>query len=77
MKTDICVDSRDTTLRHIGERKIPLEAGAIPESTVLADLCQLKKGAKIRNSDADITVFKNGGGAHLNLMTACAILNCL
>ncbi len=74
-KARIFVDSRDTTLHHIGELKIPLETGAITEADILADLYQLKQGMSGRASPDDITVFKNGGGAHLDLMIACAILD--
>lgn len=73
-KARIFVDSRDTTLHHIGELKIPLASGAITEADVLADLYQLDQGYAGRTGPDDITVFKNGGGAHLDLMTAFAIL---
>ena len=76
-KAHICVDSRDTTMHHIGEIKIPLEEGIITKDDILADLYQLKQGVQIRTSKDDITIFKNGGGAHLDLMTACAILDSL
>ncbi|GLQ36190.1 ornithine cyclodeaminase [Amylibacter marinus] len=70
----IYVDSRDTTLAHIGELKIPLDTGVITTADILADLYQLKAtGPKDRHPDS-ITVFKNGGGAHLDLMIANAIL---
>ncbi len=65
------VDARETTLRHIGELMIPLAAGVIGESDVLADLsdlCQQRHAG--RQSDEEITVFKNGGGGHLDLMCA-------
>ena len=65
------VDSRDTTLHHIGELMIPLAAGVIQEADVKADLYDLiNMTAPTRPSDSDITVFKNGGGAHLDLMIA-------
>jgi ornithine cyclodeaminase len=65
------VDSRETTLAHIGELRIPLAAGLIQESDVLADLYDLVSGVHPgRSSDGQITVFKNGGGAHLDLMIA-------
>lgn len=64
------VDSRDTTLDHIGELSIPLESGVIRREDVLADLYDLVHGAPGRNAESDITIFKNGGGAHLDLMTA-------
>jgi ornithine cyclodeaminase/alanine dehydrogenase-like protein (mu-crystallin family) len=70
----IYVDSRDTTLAHIGELKIPLSAGLIAEDDILADLYQLKAGGFSNRHPGTITVFKNGGGAHLDLMIANAIL---
>ena len=72
-KAEIFVDSKDTTIEHIGELMIPLRTGAIEEGEVLGDLYALvssKVGRKDRNA---ITVYKNGGGAHLDLMTANVI----
>jgi len=71
----VFVDSRDTTLGHIGELKIPLQSGAITPDHVLADYYDLAAGAFARSSDDEITVFKNGGGAHLDLMTSRYILD--
>ena len=65
------VDARETTLHHIGELMIPLANGVISEQDVLADLsdlCQQRHAG--RQSDAEITLFKNGGGGHLDLMCA-------
>ena len=65
------VDARETTLHHIGELMIPLASGVISEHDVLADLsdlCQQRHAG--RQSDAEITLFKNGGGGHLDLMCA-------
>ena len=71
-KSRIYVDSFETTLDHIGEMKIPLDTGAITRAQVLADFYQMDQ---FQRTDGDITVFKNGGGAHLDLMTACYILD--
>jgi len=68
------VDSRETTLDHIGELKIPLAAGAISREDVLGDLYDLCNGATGRTSGEDITLYKNGGGAHLDLMTGRYVL---
>ncbi|MEM9581317.1 MAG: ornithine cyclodeaminase, partial [Pseudomonadota bacterium] len=63
----VFVDSFDTTIGHIGEVQIPLESGAIAPDDLLADYYS---GARFeRTSDDEITLFKNGGGAHLDLMT--------
>ncbi|MHA6324690.1 ornithine cyclodeaminase family protein [Roseivivax sp. CAU 1753] len=68
----IFVDSFETTLGHIGELKIPLEAGVIARDDVLADY--YSPSAFTRAED-DITLLKNGGGAHLDLMCARYILD--
>ncbi|MDA3889185.1 MAG: ornithine cyclodeaminase [Allgaiera sp.] len=70
----IFVDSRDTTLGHIGELKIPLEAGTIEYSDVIAVFYDIAKGLFARTDPDEITLCKNGGGAHLDLMTARHIL---
>lgn len=67
------VDSYDTTVGHVGEIKIPLEAGTITRDDLLADY--YAPGAFERTSDEDITLFKNGGGAHLDLMASRYILD--
>lgn len=67
------VDSYATTLDHIGELKIPLAEGTITRADVLADYYDLAN--MTRHSDDDITIFKNGGGAHLDLMTSAYILD--
>ncbi len=68
------VDARATTLHHIGELMMPLASGAITEADVLADFYDLSSGRFARGSDAEITIAKNGGGAHLDLMTANYVL---
>lgn len=67
------VDSRATTIGHIGEIQMPLDAGVIRDSDICADFYDLPAGAYARRSDHEITVAKNGGGAHLDLMTATYI----
>lgn len=69
----IFVDNRQTVTHHIGELKIPLEQGVITDADVIADYYDLD--AFQRRSDTEITLFKNGGGAHLDLMTARYILD--
>lgn len=65
------VDSRDTTLGHIGELMLPIASGAITADSVLGDLYDLvRPDARRRQSAQEVTVFKNGGGAHLDLMIA-------
>ncbi|MDG2237958.1 MAG: hypothetical protein P8L34_09260 [Arenicellales bacterium] len=64
------VDSRQTTIGEIGELLIPMNAGVITKEDVLADLYQLCAGHPGRGNPSEITIYKNGGGGHLDLMTA-------
>ncbi|MDO5620748.1 MAG: ornithine cyclodeaminase [Paracoccus sp. (in: a-proteobacteria)] len=73
-KGRLFVDSRETTIHHIGELMIPLAAGVISENDVLGDLYDLVGGQPGRRTADEITLFKNGGGAHLDLMTAAYIM---
>jgi len=71
LRGSLFVDARQTTINHTGELMIPLTSGVIEEDDVLADfvdLCQQRHPG--RNSDDEITIFKNGGGGHLDLMCA-------
>ena len=66
------VDARATTIHHIGELIDPLKSGAITESHIIADFYD-DPATYTRRSDDEITIAKNGGGAHLDLMTASYI----
>ncbi|MDZ4086940.1 MAG: ornithine cyclodeaminase [Tabrizicola sp.] len=66
------VDSRATTIHHIGELMDPIASGAITEADVIADFYD-DPALYARRSDDEITIAKNGGGAHLDLMTAMYI----
>lgn len=70
----VFVDSRATTIHHIGEVMAPIAEGAIAETDVLADFYDLPSGRFARATEDEITLCKNGGGAHLDLMTARYIL---
>lgn len=73
-KSSIYVDSMETTIDHIGELLIPMKEGGIKRRDVLADFYSLVKGTHKRKSKEEITLIKNGGGAHLDLMVADLIL---
>lgn len=65
------VDSRESTIGHIGEIMIPIANGTISEGNIRGDLYDLiAHSATGRSSPDEITIFKNGGGAHLDLMMA-------
>jgi ornithine cyclodeaminase/alanine dehydrogenase-like protein (mu-crystallin family) len=69
----VFVDSLETTVDHIGELKIPIAQGVFDRDTIVADYYDM--GEFVRTSDDEITLFKNGGGAHLDLMTSRYILD--
>lgn len=71
----VFVDSRKTTLHHIGELMDPIASGAITEADVVADFYD-DPAVFSRRSEDEITIAKNGGGAHLDLMTASYIAGC-
>ncbi|MEZ5753803.1 MAG: ornithine cyclodeaminase [Paracoccaceae bacterium] len=68
----VFVDARATTLHHIGELIEPLKSGAITEGDIVADYYD-DPAQFARRSAEEITIAKNGGGAHLDLMTALYI----
>ncbi|MEP0963193.1 MAG: ornithine cyclodeaminase [Roseobacter sp.] len=72
-RATVFVDSFDTTVAHIGELKIPIENGAFKPDDIVSDYYTLDRFA--RQSSDEITLFKNGGGAHLDLMTSRYILD--
>ncbi len=66
-------DLRETVVGHIGELMDPIAAGVIGPEHVIADFYDLE--SLVRHSDDEITLFKNGGGAHLDLMVSRHILD--
>lgn len=75
-RSSIFVDSRSTTLEHIGELMIPLGSGSITQDDIRGDFYDIAGGQFTRRNADEITLFKNGGGAHLDLMTARYVLAC-
>lgn len=68
------VDSRRFAIDQPGDLADPLRRGVIRRQDVEADLFELcREGYGVNRRDRDITLFKNGGGAHLDLFTALFI----
>jgi ornithine cyclodeaminase/alanine dehydrogenase-like protein (mu-crystallin family) len=67
----IFVDRRESAFDGVGDILQPIESGAISAADVRGDLYDLVPGAvRGRQSPTEITLFKNAGGGHLDLMTA-------
>jgi len=70
-RASVFVDSRWFTIGQCGDITGPLQSGALAEDEIAADLFDLCNGAHPgRRSHDEITIFKNAGGAHLDLMSA-------
>lgn len=70
----IFCDARATTVHHIGEFRDPIARGVMAEADIIADFYDIAAGRFARTSRDEITICKNGGGAHLDLITAQYIL---
>ena len=71
----IFVDRRESAFDGVGDILQPIASGAIRKEDVLGDLYDLiGGGVPGRRAADDITLFKNAGGGHLDLMTAQAIM---
>lgn len=68
------VDSRWFAIDQPGDLGNPLRRGVIAREDIEADLFELcRDGYDVKRRPDDITLFKNGGGAHLDLFTALFI----
>jgi ornithine cyclodeaminase len=73
-RSRIYVDSRESVFAGVGDILQPIANGAIAKTDVRGDLYDLVGGGCAgRQSDGDITFYKNAGGGHLDLMTAATI----
>ncbi|RJE87256.1 ornithine cyclodeaminase [Paracoccus onubensis] len=71
----VYVDFVDTVVDKIGEIMQPVLSGAITCDHVRGDLYDLvAAGGSSRRTDDQTTLFKNGGGAHLDLMIASYVV---
>jgi ornithine cyclodeaminase/alanine dehydrogenase-like protein (mu-crystallin family) len=71
VRAELYVDTREVTTVEDGDLAIPLAAGTITVDDIRADLYQLCRGeVVVDRRPGTITLFENGGGGHLDLMTA-------
>ena len=72
-KGRIFVDDRANAATS-GDIRIPLEAGMITPSQIEADLYELCQTADFVRRSEDITVYKNAGGAHIDLVVSQCVI---
>ena len=71
----VVVETREVALAEAGDLLIPIREGAIEAADVVADLAELVRGAKVRRSPDDVTVFKSVGMAFEDLVVARAVVD--
>lgn len=72
----VYVDCRESAFDGVGDIAVPLRDGVIFQTDIVGDLFDLVDGSVPgRIADEEITVYKNAGGAHLDLMIAAALLD--
>jgi ornithine cyclodeaminase/alanine dehydrogenase-like protein (mu-crystallin family) len=71
LRSSVFVDHRGLTAEHCGDIFQSLSNGTIVMSDIRGDLFDLcRKEVPGRRDPTEITLFKNGGGGHLDLMVA-------
>jgi ornithine cyclodeaminase/alanine dehydrogenase-like protein (mu-crystallin family) len=73
-RAKIVVETREAALAEAGDILIPIERNVITESDIVADLSEVVRGAGVRASADDVTVFKSVGVAFEDLAVAAAVL---
>lgn len=71
----IVVETREAALAEAGDLLIPLEAGVMGPSAIVADLAEVVRGAAVRTSPEDLTIFKSVGVAFEDLVVARAAVD--
>jgi ornithine cyclodeaminase len=69
----VVVETREVALEEAGDLLVPLGEGAIGPDHVIADLAELVRGAEVRRSPEDVTLFEGVGMAFEDLVVATAI----
>ena len=64
------VNCFETTIDHCGDLVIPINNGLIQPESIQADLYDMVKWTRYSRKEKEITVYKNGGGGHIDMMIA-------
>ncbi|HUG88517.1 MAG TPA: ornithine cyclodeaminase family protein [Actinomycetota bacterium] len=71
----VVVETREAALAEAGDLLLAIEEGAFTAEDVAADLSEVVRGAQVRASDQDVTVFKSVGVAFEDLVVARAAVD--
>lgn len=70
----IVVETREVAMAEAGDILIPIREGAIDERHVVAELADVVRGASVRRSAEDVTLFESVGMAFEDLVVARAVV---
>jgi ornithine cyclodeaminase/alanine dehydrogenase-like protein (mu-crystallin family) len=71
----VVVEAREVAMAEAGDLVMAVEEGAIGPAHVLADLSEVVRGAPVRTSPEDVTLFKSVGVAFEDLIVARAAVD--
>jgi ornithine cyclodeaminase len=72
-RAKVVVETREVALAEAGDLLIPIAEGAIGVDHIVADLAELVRGASVRTSAEDVTVFESVGVALEDLAVASGV----
>jgi ornithine cyclodeaminase len=74
-RSKVVVETREAAAAEAGDLAIAMAEGAIGQDDVVADLSEVVRGARVRDSQDDITLFKSVGVAFEDLVVARAAVD--
>jgi ornithine cyclodeaminase/alanine dehydrogenase-like protein (mu-crystallin family) len=74
-RAKVVVETREAAAAEAGELALAAAEGAIGADHVVADLAEVVRGATVRTSDVDVTLFKSVGVAFEDLVLARAAVD--
>lgn len=74
-RSRVVVETREAAAAEAGDLAMAIAEGAIGPDHVVADLSEVVRGARVRGSDGDITLFKSVGVAFEDLVVARAAVD--
>jgi ornithine cyclodeaminase/alanine dehydrogenase-like protein (mu-crystallin family) len=75
LRARVVVETREAAFAEAGELCIPIGEGAFGREHVVADLAEVVRGAGVRTTPSDVTVFKSVGLAFEDLIVARAAVD--
>ena len=74
-RSRVVVETREAALAEAGDLLLPIEEGVVQAGHIVADLGEAVRGADVRRSPEDVTLFKSVGIAFEDLVVARAVLD--